>query len=56
MHHRTLKVIMASLLAGGALFAAGHFGISPSTGAEEILAPCTAGATTAPQKQVVLSG
>ena len=54
MKSNTLKFIAAGLFISITLFTVGHFGVSLSTGAEDILAPCTANATTAAQKHIVV--
>jgi predicted peroxiredoxin len=54
MDSSKLKVIVASLLVSGTLFTVGHFGSSLSTGAEDILAPCTASAASETKKQHIV--
>lgn len=54
MNSNKLKVIVASLLVSGTLFTVGHFGVSLSTGAEDMLAPCTANAASEAKKQHIV--
>jgi predicted peroxiredoxin len=54
MDSKKVKIIAVSLLVGITLFTVGHFGLLPSTGAEDILAPCTASAASETKKQHIV--
>lgn len=54
MNSKQLKIMAVGLLIGGTLFTIGHFGVSLSTEAEDIIAPCTANAASESKKQHIV--